>query len=307
MVIDGHSHIGWDSHHGDSDINDYIQFAKASGIDAAILMLVVAPCHIKGDPNSVACQWKYENGHGEYYGKRNPFYELNYDLYEMIQQKSSPSLRLGFAAYFHPRLDDPEVFDRLLYETTPVAVKIHAFGCGIGPKDVGAEFIDIIRNHDLPVIVHTSYEKVNQNPRMHEIRNLNNPIYWADFVEKNRIRGVLNHGATLDIETFKRVNASDYLMVALGPERITCANDNRLRIPCSGNWRKYLGLLHEHLDYKKIIYDADFNWNVFNGEAMDTESVSRVKEIFSLDYEQKAILAENLLGFMPRARELFIC
>ena len=58
---------------------------------------------------------------------------------------------------------------------------------------------------------------------------------------------------------------------------------------------------------KKIIYDADFNWNVFNGEAMDTESVSRVKEIFSLDYEQKAIFAENLLGFMPRARELFIC
>jgi len=306
MIVDGHSHIGWDSHHGNSDIDNYIKFAQDSGIDAAILMLVLAPCHVKGDPSTVACRWTYENGRAEYYGNKNPFRRLNYELYETILRKTSDSLRLSFAPYFHPRMDEPEAFDQLLCETSPIAIKIHAFGCGIGPEHIDPEFVEIIHKHDLPVIVHTSFERINQNPKMHEIRNLNNPIYWADFFERNRIRGVLNHGATLDLKTFKKVNSSDYLMVALGPDRITCSNDNRLRIPCCGDWRKYLTLLRDHLDTSKIIYDADFNWNVFVGEPMDTSSVDRVREIFTAPSDQAAILGENLLRFMPRARTVFV-
>lgn len=100
VVVDSHSHIGKDIFHGDSFIDDYIKFAKESGIDVGILMGVPSPCTDLNDVNSRLMYWKYIGEKMQYYGQRNPFMQLNYDLNSLITQKSSRELILLFAAVF---------------------------------------------------------------------------------------------------------------------------------------------------------------------------------------------------------------
>lgn len=64
------------------------------------------------------------------------------------------------------------------------------------------------------------------------------------------------------------------------------------------NYVNYLKYIRENLHWSKIIYDADFNWNVTNPNSLDYDSVLRIKEIFG-DFESSKILGDNLLDFNP--------
>ena len=57
--------------------------------------------------------------------------------------------------------------------------------------------------------------------------------------------------------------------------------------------------MKNNLDSSKIIYDADFNWNMENG-VEDTLSVERVKEVFE---DADKILSENIIEHYPKLKK----
>lgn len=302
FVVDSHSHIGKDIFHGDSYIDDYIKFAKKSGIDIGILMSVPSPCIDLDDIDSRLMYWKYIERKMQYYGPRNPFMQINYDLNNLISQKSSRELILLFAAVFHPIMDDIDYFAKMLNDTDPVAIKIHGIGSGIGPEDISKDYIELLKSTNLPLIVHTDCDFGKGSISMQYVRNINRAINWAKFLDKNRIKGILNHGASLDKETFNIVNNSEYLTIALGPDKVACLDENRLFIDCLKDYRSYLQYIKANLKISKIIYDADYNWNLLDRGSVDYDSVKRIKEIFGEEDSIK-ILGENLIDFNPKIME----
>ena len=57
--------------------------------------------------------------------------------------------------------------------------------------------------------------------------------------------------------------------------------------------------IKDNLRISKIIYDADYNWNLSDKNDIDYDSVKRVKEIFGEEDAIK-ILGENLTNFNPK-------
>lgn len=301
IVVDSHSHIGKDIFHGDSFIDDYIKFAKESGIDIGVLMSVPSPCIDLNDVTSRLMYWKYIEKKMQYYGQKNPFMQLNYDLNNLIVQKSSKELILLFAAVFHPIMDDIYCFTKMINDTDPVAIKIHGIGSGVGPEDINKDYIELLRKTNIPIIVHTDCDFGKGSISMQYVRNINKAINWAKFFDKNRIKGILNHGASLDKETFNIANNSEYLTIALGPDKIACIDENRLFVDCLKDYRNYLQYIKDNLKISKIIYDADYNWNLLNKSAIDYDSVKRIKEIFGKEDSIK-ILGENIMSFNPKIK-----
>ena len=205
-----------------------------------------------------------------------------------------------FVPTFHPILDEIKKKKKMITETDPVAIKGHGIGSGVGPDDINHDYIELIRAYDLAIIVHTDCDFGQGSISMQYVRNINRAFLWANFFEKNRIKGILNHGASLDLETFKIVNNSDYLKIALGPDKVACIDNNRLFYDCNGDYKNYLMFLKKYLDMSKIVYDADYNWNKVEGQLDDYDSVERVKEIFGDNEDSENILANNLLDFNPK-------
>lgn len=299
-VIDSHSHIGKDIFHGVSDIDGYLDFAKKSGINVGILMGVPSPCKELGNPNSRLAYWKYDGTKMQYFGSNNPYESLNYELNETITKKSNNDVKLLFAPIFHPVLDDVDTFETMLFKTDPVAIKIHGIGCGVGPNDINKDFIDLFKQLNIPFIVHTDCDFGKGSQSMQYVRNINRGVLWAKFFDDNQIKGILNHGSSLDIEAFDIVNKSKYLKIALGPDKVACIDRNRLYIDCLKDYKNYLMYLKKHLDISKIVYDSDYNWNLISGEEIDYDSVVRVREIFNDEIESEKVLSENLLEFNPK-------
>ena len=73
-------------------------------------------------------------------------------------------------------------------------------------------------------------------------------------------------------------------------------------VDCLGNYKNFLLYLKNNLDISKIIYDADYNWNVKNISDQDFDSVKRVHEIFNID-DSKKVLSKNLIDFNTKIRE----
>lgn len=300
LVIDSHSHVGKDIFHGESTIDGYIDFAKKSHINVGIIMGVPSPCIDLKDPSTRFMYWKFNGINMEFYGKKNPFSEMNYELNELLKEKSSDALQLLFVPTFHPILDEIEQFEKMLVITDPVAIKIHGIGSGVGPNDISQDYIELIKKYELPVIVHVDCDFGKGSQSMQYVRNINRAILWAKFFERNKIKGILNHGASLDLDTFELVNNSDYLKIALGPDKIACIDNNRLFFDCQSDYKEYLRFLKKYLDTSKILYDADYNWNKIEGQVDDYESVERVKEIFGDGSDAVDILSNNLLDFNPK-------
>lgn len=299
IIIDGHSHCGLDIFHGKTEIDEYIHFAKKSGINIGLIMGVPSPCRDLKDINSRYMYWTFNGKNINYHGEANPFLGLNYNLYDLLKAKSTSTLKLVFIPTFHPIMDTSYKLEELIERTDPVALKIHGIGSGIGPNDISNEFIKIIKKYNLPLILHTDYDAgQTKDLSMVYVRNSNDSKKWAEFLIKNEIYGTLNHGASLNLETFELTNKTEFIKIALGPDRVACLDKNRLHIDCLKDYRNYLQYLKKYLETDKIIYDADYNWNSLSGD--DFESVIRVKEIFTTEESQKQIFSENILKHYPR-------
>lgn len=181
FIVDSHSHIGKDIFHGESKIDEYIDFATKSGINVGVLMGVPSPCKELSNVNSRLMYWRYVNNIISYFGPKNPFEEMNYELCNLINTKSSKDLLLLFAAVFHPILDDINYFEKLIKDTTPVAIKIHGIGSGVGPKDISQDYIDFLKLINIPLIVHTDCDFGLGSQSMQYVRNINRAIEWARF------------------------------------------------------------------------------------------------------------------------------
>ena len=299
LVIDGHSHCGMDIFHGETNIDDYILFANKSMIDVGLIMPVPSPCKELGNIDSRNMRWEYQYDKITHYGIRNPFLELNYKLNDLLIQKSNDKLKLKCIPMFHPILDDIKLFEQMINDIDPVALKIHGIGSGVMSDDISQEFIRIIKKYELPLILHTDCDLGDNLDRsMIYVRNINNAKKWTEFLIQNEIFGTLNHGANLDLSTFDIVNNTPFVKVALGPDNVSCIDSNRLYIDCNGDYKKYLKILRDFLDVSKIIYDADFNWN----KDGDCDSVSRIMELFSMD-ELDYIFSQNILNHYPKLKK----
>lgn len=299
IIIDSHSHIGKDIFHGNTFIDDYIDFAINSKIDVGILMSVPSPCKNLNDINSRLMYWKYDGKKVLYYGNRNPFCKINYDLNELIKQKSSNNLVLLFAPVFHPILDDIDYFQKMIEDTDPVAIKIHGIGSGVGPESIVGDYVELLKKLNIPIIVHTDCDFGKGSISMKYIRNINRAVEWAKFFDKNKIKGILNHGGSLDVEAFNIVNQSDYIKVAVGPDQVACLDNNRLFIDCFKKYKNYLKYIKNNLNISKIVFDTDFNWNLIDLNEKDYDSVLRIEQIFNENDAEK-ILGINLLDFNPK-------
>lgn len=298
LVIDGHSHFGIDIFHGETNIEGYIEFALRSGINAGLITTVPSPCDILENIDSRRTWWLYNNKIITHHGIKNPFLELNYQLNKLLKEKTNKKLQLFCIPMFHPIMDDIDLFERMIEEIEPVALKLHGIGSGICANDISKEFIKIIKKHELPLIVHTDCDLGNNfDQSMIWIRNINNAKSWAEFFIQNEIYGTLNHGANLDIEAFALINKTPFVKVALGPAEISCLDSNRTYIDCKRNYKIYLQILRDYLDVSKIIYDADYNWNI----PTDYKSVDRIKEVFN-QYETDMILSNNILSHYKKLK-----
>ena len=80
FIVDSHSHIGKDIFHGESKIDEYIDFATKSGINVGVLMGVPSPCRELSNVNSRLMYWQYVKNVISYVGPKNPFKKMNYEL-----------------------------------------------------------------------------------------------------------------------------------------------------------------------------------------------------------------------------------
>ena len=299
LIIDGHSHCGLDIFHGYTGINEYIDFAKKSGINVGLIMPVPVPCTSIEDPNSRYMWWTIENEKLKYHGDRNPFQFVNYSLYRTIEKIKDDSVKLLFIPEIHPALDDAYELEKLINDTDPVALKVHGIGSGVGPDDFSKEIIDVIKKYELPLILHTDRDNGKTvDKTMIYIRNINDSEKWAKFLIENEIHGTLNHGASLNKKTFELANKTEFIKVALGPDLVSCLDENRLATDCRKDYKTYLRILRDNLSSNRIIYDADYNWNTLGDE--DYNSIDRVMEVFETFEEQDKIFSENIIEHYPK-------
>lgn len=290
LIIDGHSHIGNDYYRGLINVKNYVEFAKYIGIDAAILMPVPNP--ILDGQKKFKCFYKDNKLH--YFPKSNAFEYANYKCYEEIIKNDSQELKLFFAPLLNPHIDEIKYLEKMTYETNPVAYKIHGTANGVDPYLINEDFIRFVKLQTKPLIIHTHYDKNinNYNEATKYIYRANHPIKWANFLEKNKIHGILNHGACLDLETIDIINKSKYIKIGLGPDFVIENNPQKLVLSNEIiNNKGYLLLLKDLVKTDKIIFDIDYNWN-----NSDSLSIQRIKRVWSNIDDQKQIFENNIIG-----------
>lgn len=302
IVIDGHSHFGNDYFHGNTDLYQYIDIMEKTKIDYSLLMPTPCPVKIINDNKNKYLGWYIHKNEILYYSEinnniSNPFKEVNYNYSELINLTGRNNL--FFIPLVHPMLDSSEYLEQMIKDLDPIAFKIHGVGEGIDPKKIPNSFSKILRENDIPLIIHTDYDTGNQIFRYDTflLRNLNRPEIWIDYLNTEKIKGVLNHGCALDIISLRKINKSKLIKVGLGPDLIIEHDVDRLKIDFSCRSKiKYLENLKQILNSEKIIFDIDFNWNINpTNSQMDIDYLKRVCETWPDYNDQKQIYGQNIL------------
>ncbi len=306
QIIDAHSHIGEDFFQGIVSLDEYVELMKNSKINAGLLMSVPCPVYYEDGEKKKYLEWEFRNGEFVYKTPLNPFKEANDFVYNSIKRNNS-DIRLFYVMMIHPIFDTIKYLRDEIEKKKPVALKMHGLGSAISAENMNESLTQLIKEYDIPIIVHTDYDdcQIDIPYSLQYVRNINNARYWAEYFHTNQIRGILNHGCALDPVACEIVNNSPYLKVALGPDYINNQEVNRLNADRQEVLKKgYLRLLREKLLLTKILFDVDFNWNEkLDSDEMDLEFVDRVKAEWSLQSEQELIFAENLVEHIPVLRK----
>ncbi len=303
MIIDGHSHIGDDYRHGNSDIRDYINFCNDIGVDHGLVMPVPFPKKLNSDDPCLL--WHYDNGF-VINASRNPYVEVNYELKEIVEKNNNQGMSLFYVPMIHPKLDDIEVLDKLIDETDPVALKLHGMWGGFGANDFSKELLDYLEYKGIPLIVHTHWDSSKKEDRpirpSEESVAQNNGLAYANLFKDRNIHVTLNHGARLQKEALEIVNNADNLKVALGPDCVLQNATFRVDQDADTLLKKgYLRILKEALKENKIIFDVDYNFNAaYPDSYLDTRTVERVNDIFYDNLDN--VMYNNLLEQYPKVK-----
>ncbi|MBQ7139923.1 MAG: hypothetical protein IJO32_00290 [Bacilli bacterium] len=309
MIIDTHSHIGNDFYCGNIKIQDYIQFCKKNKIDIGFLMPTPWPQYKDNNQYVTSLIWEHDNYiKKNYYSlingnkvsiESNPYKNVNYNCFDEINKNHCSDIQLYFVPLIHGVLDNANYLEKMLGELNPKAVKMHGFGSGFSPTEIKSDIVEILKYYDIPIILHTSVYNYDYGygADTKYWRNECHPYKWIEFLLKNNLKGVLNHGACLHNETIDLVNKSEKIMVALGPDLDISKDFFKVDIPKETYLKiEYLKYLKQKLVSTKILFDIDYNWNVDENNNIDNNSIQRVSETWS-ENELDNILYNNALEF----------
>ena len=318
MIIDGHSHIGNEKFNNRAEIklDDYINFINKVGIDKGLIMPVpcpIVPSNCNGlNEGKTLLTWKY-NGAKHIFlseveqlqnrGLVNPYKEINDYYYSLIKDHHLDT-RMIFVPIIHPILDTDEYLEELILTMNPVAVKIHSVGTACSPLEIRKSYTAILNEYDVPVIVHTDYNNgnFNKNKGVYEAVKKAEATMWFDYFEKHKIRGTLNHGATLNLDVFDKVNNSRFVRVGIEPSIYFGSNYGRLNIDKKiFDDLGFLKTLKKYLSSSKLIFDVDYDYNRTLGQELDYDVVNRIYDIWGNDAED--ILSSNALDQYPILRK----
>lgn len=311
MIIDGHSHIGKDYYFGGNDLGNYDEYCKQNKIDIGLLMPMPWPV-LESDENELCSLiWEY-NKFMNYYKitcdkkqiiDKNPYENINFYYYNQILNTKTNTI-IHFVPLIHGVLDDSYYVENLIKTMNPIAVKFHGFASGFFCDDVKSDIIDILRFYEMPIILHTSVYNYNYGygADTKYFRNKCSPSSWLSFLEKNNLKGVLNHGACLDEEVINKVNKNDNIMIGIGPDldisldyyKVLTKKDTFLN-------KGYLNLLKEKADINKLVFDVDYNWNVNELGKIDNDFYDRISRVFK-DSEMDKIFYDNALSFYKKIK-----
>lgn len=319
MIIDGHAHIGNEKFNNRNEIiiDAYLDYAKKVGINIGLIMPV--PCPIIPNDFGLAggkilLTWEYDKLKEKHIDiseddnliKRdliNPYKEINNYYYKIIDNYCG-EVKLLFVPMIHPRLDTPQYLEELINECDPPAVKIHSVGTVSSPEDISKKYTKVLQKYDVPVIVHTDYNngKFDNNIGLYKAVDKAEANKWYDYFEKNHIKGTLNHGATLNLDVFSKINKSEYVKIGIEPSIFFGGDYRRLNI----NKELYdslgfLGIIKEYLDPSKIIFDTDFDYNRHNNDKIDYDTVKRIRDIWNGE-DQEKVLYKNALDQYPKIK-----
>ncbi len=299
VVIDGHSHFGWDYFHGKTSLEEYLSFLIYEGIDYGLVMPTPVPVN---EYNKRYLRWEI-NGNKIQYSSEifestdNPYREVNEMYFDLVRKMDCK--KIFYVPMVHPILDNYEYLENMYEMFLPVALKIHGVGSGVDPSKIPHLFVDFVKRHNIMLIVHTDYDNGKNDVRYDTLllRELNTPFKWAMFLNNNHIHGILNHGVALDVDTIEIVNNSEYLKVALGPDAVIQSDYSRVYASTKDMEQfGYLYLLKKMLSREKIVFDVDFDWNSNpNIGGIDCDSINRIKRIWD-EEDQKYIFGLNLLN-----------
>ena len=314
MIIDAHSHIGKEKFTDRKEIllEDYCDFCKEVGINAGLVMPV--PCHII--MGKIILTWKYENGsfidlsEVEEINDRklqNPYKEVNYEYYKSVS-KFRDDVKLYFIPMIHPRLDTPKYLEKLILDMNPIALKVHSVGTLSSPKHITKSVIDLLKKYDIPLIVHSDLNngKFDANIALYEAVKFANPNDWFDFFENNHIKGVLNHGAALSPYVLNKINKSQYVKIAIGPDLFYGKSFGRLGIDkAEYDELGFLGVLKKYVSSDKLVFDVDYDYNRDQEKNLDLDVIKRVKEIWADKSDYDKIFYKNIIAHYPKLTEIY--
>ena len=229
----------------------------------------------------------------EHYTKiRRSFFE---NINKINKLNNCNGVNLIYVPMIHPVLDSPEYIENLIQCINPIAFKVHGFSSHAFPENFNLEIVDVLKQYNIPLILHTAlYHPQNVNEKHNRLwLDKCHPFLWAKFLTENNLSGVLNHGACLNNDTIELVNKSDNIKIALGPDYSLSYNYLKHDIDKEIFGRiGYLKYLKKYVDYTKLLFDIDYCWNKMETGILNFNSIDRVANIWS-DEECSYIFEKN--------------
>ncbi len=312
MIIDAHSHIGVDYYFNEVSLPEYDNFCQQNNIDIGFLMPMPWPVLIDNKVKTCSLLWSHDNyrkinyyRQKNYLGKvtieeisSNPYKQVNEYYYNMISKESTKT-KIYFIPMIHGVLDEPSYVDDLIKKTKPKAVKFHGFSSGFFAEDVKPELIEIFKYYDIPIILHTSVYNYDDGYGFQTKywRNKCSPSNWIRFLIDNNLKGTLNHGACLDVDSIKLVNKSENIMIGLGPDLDISHDPYKVCTPKRQFLEEgYLKIIKRLVLADKLLFDLDYCWNIDCDSKIDYNSQNRIQDTWVYADCEK-ILSENAKRF----------
>ena len=306
MIIDAHSHFGKDFYCGKINIEDYIECCKEIGVTTGFLMPSPWPIINKNGIETVSLIWEHQNYINRYYYKiqngkkinviKNPYCDVNYIYFNELKKNTEIDLR--FIPLLHATLDEADYLEKMLNDIKPPAIKIHNFASGFSIENINMELMEVIKHNNIPLIIHTSVYNYDYGygASTRFFRNECHPYKWAKFLIDNNLKGVLNHGACLNLDAINLVNNNENLMIGIGPDLDISKDFFKVDINKEAYFKSsYLKFLKQMVSANKLLFDIDFNWNI-NDDIYDIEQIKRYKSIWK-NSELEDILYKNAINF----------
>jgi len=324
-MIDAHSHYG-KYPDGVNETSIYFRECYALGVDISILMPVPSPViNIEKDKanqiflgypdiiskihSSQAEEFEYHTFIRDNRTRPVVFYKsikIDGNLYRapieedpyiipnlMLLERFRDISNVKLALFLHPNFTNSLVFE-LARSTNVVAFKLHGTAGCYAPGDISENIIDALKRSDLPLIVHTDFDR---NPPAYKQEFIlgNMPVHWIRFAQEMDFKVYLTHGARLDQGSITTINGSERFLVGLGPDLRMAGQPHKLISQVRGV-EDYLKWLVNNIGEDRLAFDIDYPWNIKERD-LDWESLERLKHIIKDENQLDKVLDTNARRF----------